>query len=219
MRIRPVVAALVVLAAAGSSPALACDYAPALTIDEVVAAGPGGTVPFFGRQATLVGVVEHQVTATSPALIPVTSARVGTTRVRSWGHAESDMDHLPVTPPGQMPYIGGIGDSCGGFRAPPRGASIVKALVSDGNEIDRRTIGPESFTYHFAEGLTDETRDRLEDSFGGAEIYEFGLPARLRIAAGVWLPHILAVMCLFAAVVIVYKRVRGRRPARTDMSS
>lgn len=52
-------AALVGLTLTGNSTALACDYAPALSVDEVLAAGPGGTVPFFGRQVTLVGVVEH----------------------------------------------------------------------------------------------------------------------------------------------------------------
>lgn len=212
MRRWPLAAALVVLTLTGSSVALACDYAPALSIDEVVAAGPGGTVPFFGRQVTLVGVVEHQVAATSPALIPITSARVATTRVRSWGHPDSDMDHIPVEPPGQMPYFGGVGSSCGPFRAPPQGASILTALVLDGDETDRTSIGPESYTFHFAGGLTDATRDRLDGTFGPAEVYDVGLIARVRVAAGVWLPHTLTVLAVLAILVSRVRRVRARRP-------
>jgi hypothetical protein len=215
VRMRLLAAALLALTVTGGGPAFACDYAPALTVDEVLAAGPGGSVPFFGRQATLVGVVEHQVTATSPTLIPVTSARVSTTRIRSWGQAESDMDHIPVEPRGQVPYLGGLGDSCGPFRAPPEGASIVTALVSDGEEIDRASIGPESYVFHFAEGLTDDTRNRLDESFGAGEVYETGLATRIRAAAVVWWPHVIAAVSLLAAVVFTVRRVRRRRPIAT----
>lgn len=208
-------AALVGLTLTGNSTALACDYAPALSVDEVLAAGPGGTVPFFGRQVTLVGVVEHRVAATSPALIPITSARVGTTRVRSWGQPDSDMDHIPVEPPGEMPYFGGMGSSCGPVPTPPHGASILKALVLDGNETDRTSIGPESYTFHFPGGLTDETRHRLDETFGPAEVYDLGLVTQIRVAAGVWLPHAFAVLAALVVLVGTVRRVRAHRPAVT----
>ena len=145
--------------------------------------------------------------ATSPALIPITSARVATIRIRSWGQSESDMDHLPPSPAGHAPYLGGFADSCGRFRPTPQGASVVKALVVDGDEIDRRTIGPESFVFHFADGLSDQTRERLDDRFGSSQVYDIGPATRLRVAAAVWWPQTLAAVAAWFTV----RRFRRRR--------
>ena len=208
-RLAVVATAVLLLVVGVSGPAQACDWAPALAVEDVAAAGPGGLVPFFGREVPVVGVVEYTVAAHAPALVPVTSQRSGFLRVRSWGRAQSDFDHLPPAQAGRAPYIGGIFSSCGGLRTPPADATILVALVEDGPEIDRRTIGPEAFVYHFAEGIGEDTRDDLEAAFGPATVYDHGLGERLGVTASVWTPHLLVGGGLLALGVylVVVRRV------------
>jgi len=112
---RSVQAGAVAIALLAVAPAAAygCDYSATLSVDEVAAAGPGGDVDVDGQTVMIVGVAEYEVTASSWALIPVTSARARGAMVRSWGDAPAGDG--PVVPSGLVPYLGGYGSSCGAF--------------------------------------------------------------------------------------------------------
>lgn len=215
-----VVALALVVTAVCGKPAGACSYAPTLSIAQVADAGPGGTVPFFGRPVPVVGVIEYQVVSRSPALIPVSSSRAGAVKVRSWGQNASDGSD-PVTQAGRSPYLGGMGDSCGPVRVPPKNAAVLKALVEDGDEIDTKTIGPEAFAYHFPAGLSADQRTRLDAAFGPSTIHETSALTRARIVAMTWAPHLFTITVAVALVIVLVRRrismdTSGEAQAGTD---
>jgi hypothetical protein len=205
------VAATAVAVTVIGTPAAACDYAPALTVESVAAAGPGGDVPFFGREVPVLGVQEHTVLARAPAFVPFTSQRSVYARVRTWGQPDGDRDDMAPGPAGVSPYFAGIGDSCGGYETPPRGAAVLNALVDDGIEVNRYTIGPEEYVFHFPDGPSEAQRAALDDAFGPATLYEVGASDRIAAVARVWWPHALTVALVLIPAMAVLLLAWWRR--------
>lgn len=208
--VRRLVVMTIVLATAvlHPGPAAACSYESALSLDEVVAAGPQGTVPVSRRELPIMGIQEHTVTAWAPALVPVTSQRSTYALVRTWVHPESYLDRYPADPAGQVPYLGGLGDSCGPYHSPRAGTTILLALVENGDEVYRRTVGPEEFAFDFPGGITDDMRADLDSAFGPATAHPISMWDRVGGYSMLWWPH-----AVVASVAVAWLLRRARRNA------
>lgn len=209
--------AVVWLLAAGiivvaTAPAAACDYVPALSVDEVAGAGPGGELErVLLQNRTLRGVVEHEVVARAPALVPLTSGGARAVVVRLWGEGSEEIADLPVVSEVRVPYLGDGGMSCDFPGTALAGAGVLSAVVDDEVRVWREPIGPEDLVHHFADGVPDEARARLDEAFGAPVVHEVTTLTRTRAHVAVWWPHALAVAMVAVVVVVVRRRLRGAR--------
>lgn len=198
------------------APSSACSWAPGITIDQVVAASPDGVVTTDDGELGVVGIVEHEVAWHAPALIPVTSERSGFVRVRSWGDPGAHAWSLAAEESGAMPYLGGVGSSCGRVRTPPRGASIVTLVVDEGHPRGRPvTPAGEPFTFFHEEGLSPDDVAALSRTFGAPTPGSMGVGPRVGAFTMAWGPHLFAVVSIVGSVVFAIWRLSRRRPVAT----
>lgn len=192
------------------SPAMACDPAPGLPLDEVAEAGPHRLVPHEGIEVRVRGIVEHRVAWRAPALIPFTSQRASYLPVRSWGQHPAE---LPA-PPGQrasIPYVGGLGSSCGPIEMPAPGSSVLRPLL-DRDDVVGQYVSRAGHPFQQTHdgGLGDEDVAALTVAFGDPVVYEPGVERRLSAFLSAWGPHVI-VFAAGALAVTVMVRGRARR--------
>jgi hypothetical protein len=212
MRCLLLLCALLVLVAA--PPARASDIVPGLAVEEIVEAGPGGSVTHpFGSPFRVRGVYEFRTVTRAPALIPLTSSRAGHVAVRRWGETlPEEARPLAMGTQPQMPYLANWGTSLDPVRMSAPGSSVVSAWGEMRGQPRSTGLSPadDPYAYEFPGGLSPEQVEALTTVFGAPEEMSVGA---LRLGAAyvrVWWPHAAVVVAAALTVTAFVRRRRAR---------
>lgn len=200
-----IVVLLLALLTVGATGAAASDFVPAPTLEEVMAAGLGGEVQWFGRAVEIDGVHLHESIAWAAALPPVTSQNAVIVTTRSWGAPLMGHEGEGLLPRPRRPYL------IGSHQMPRRGEHLL-TLVGRFVDTGQRVHAPVSPTddpmgYLGRHQLGQSSIAEIEVALGQSVRDEPGMVRVGAAWASVWGPHLAAGL----AVVLLWGPVRRSR--------